>query len=134
MNNNSENITDSNIIDFIYYSWYEINKSKQKELIIKAFRDDGITLAIDGSEDKEFLKIPKEYIDDMLIYNNKSNIINENDEEEQEFEGNNEDNKAFFIFNDNQNHNKGQSFDNHQTSILDYFQNNEDNQMDLDDI
>ena len=37
-----------------------------------------------GSEDKEF-----------LIYNDISNKINENDKEEQEFEGNDKDNKTF---------------------------------------
>ena len=63
----TENIKDSNIIDFIYNAWYKINKFYQKKLIIKSFKNDSIPLATDGSEDKELLKIPKEYIGHMIM-------------------------------------------------------------------
>ena len=91
LNNKSDNITDSIVLDFIYNAWYNINKIKQKELIKQSFRDNGITLATDGSEDKEFLKIPIEYLEAMKIENDfppelqiKNEIENDNAEDEED--------------------------------------------------
>ena len=51
LNNKSDNITESIVLDFIYNAWQNINKIKQKELIKQSFRDNGITLATEGFED-----------------------------------------------------------------------------------
>ncbi len=134
MNNDSEKIPDSIIIDFIYYAWYKIKKTHQKELIIKAFRDDGITLATDGSEDKDCLKIPNEYIEEMKIDKDDSSLVKENDKnnEEQELEEDDEDNNTMFFCNNSGVDNMEQGLDKHQKSIFDYFQKDDDNKMDLD--
>jgi len=134
LDNNSENITDSIIIDFIYYAWYKINKVHQKELIIKAFRDDGITLATDGSEDKDCLKIPNEFIEEMKIDKDDSSLIKENDKnkDDEELEEDDEDNNAMFFYNNSGLGNMGQGLDKHQKSIFYYFQKDDDNKMDLD--
>ena len=134
LDNNSENITDSIIIDFIYYAWYKINKVHQKELIIKAFRDDGITLATYGSEDKDCLKIPNEFIEEMKIDKDDSSLIKENDKnkDDEELEEDDEDNNAILFYNNSGLDNMEQGLDKHQKSIFYYFQKDDDNKMDLD--
>ena len=47
------------------------DQKKQEYLIEKSFRDNGITLKTEGSEDAEYLKIQKEYYDLLNIVNNE---------------------------------------------------------------
>ena len=91
LNNKSDNITESIVLDFIYNACYNINKIKQKELMKQSFRDNGITLATNGSEDKEFLKIPYEYLETVNIENDfppelqiKNEIESDNPEDEED--------------------------------------------------
>ena len=64
-------INESDIIDFIFNALFTIDQKKQEYLIEKSFRDNGITLKTDGSEDAEYLKIQKEYYDLLNIVNNE---------------------------------------------------------------
>lgn len=137
---NKENtITDYNVLDFIYEAWYNTDQNIKEKVIFKSFKDNGITLKPDGSEDSEFLKIPKEFIELMKIENNgvDKNDINENIEEAVE-----EKDEAILpeyisnrymtqVYKRNNNINS-QFKDN---SILDYFKKTEENdKMDLDDV
>jgi len=135
---NKENtITDYNVIDFIYNAWYNIDQNNKEKVILKSFKDNGITLKPDGSEDSEFLKIPKEFIELMKIENNgvDKNDVAENFEEDIE----QKDEAIFPEYVSNRymtqvykrNNNIGSQFK--DNSILDYFKKTEDSdKMDLD--
>lgn len=83
INNKENTIIDYNELDFIYNAWYITDQNNKEKVILKSFKDNGITLKLDGSEDSEFLKIPKEFIELMKIENNgdDKNDIKENFEE-----------------------------------------------------
>ena len=108
----------------------------QKELIVKSFKENDITLAIDGSQDKEFLKIPNEFIDQMQNENYNSNSPNKPAKNEEVFEsaGYNDDNKPLFIYNNNVSGNFESAKESNHSSILDYFKHSCSNKMDLDKI
>jgi len=90
INTKEATITDDNVIDFIYNAWYKTDQKHKEKIIEKPFRDNGITLKTDGSEDSEFLKIPNEFIDQMKNEYNElesyenNNIMEENVENDEE--------------------------------------------------
>ena len=77
LKNKEETITDFDILDFIFNTWYKVEQINKKNIIKNSFRDTGITLNTDGSEDANCLKMPKEFIEEMKLEDNiKDNNIN----------------------------------------------------------
>ena len=105
---------------------------KKENLIKKPFKDNGITLKTDGSEEAENLKIPKEYYDLLNIVNNEEvdngNIDNDLDNIEVKNE------EPLYLYNGNNKERKKciKNSSNFSKNILDYLNIiNEDKGMDI---
>lgn len=132
--NKNSVINESDIIDFIFNAWFNIDQKKQEYLIEKSFRDNGITLKTDGTEDAEYLKIQKEYYD---LLNIVSNVDVDDDIFEKDLDDLVDKNEEpLYIYNGNikERKNNIKNSNNYRENILDYFKLiNEDREMDIDE-
>lgn len=60
--NKNEIITEFDVLDFFFNACYKVDQINKENIIKNSFRDTGITLNTDESEDANCLKIPNEFI------------------------------------------------------------------------
>ena len=108
-------LNDILVIDFIYNAWYKSEEKNKEKIIENSFGDNGITLKTGGSEDNDFLKLPKEFtenmkidINDDFIENCSTNIFR--DKEIEENAGEESEDNLLLIHNGNNSDNKREDY------------------------